>query len=342
MKKIKFLFSVFSVSVISLISYTPANAEGNWTKKANVGGVERYEAVGFSIGSKGYIGTGSTNPDVSNMKFDTKPSQLLKDFWEYDPAKDTWTQKADFGGTARERAIGFAIGNKGYIGTGWDHVAKGKIASDFWEYDPAANKWAKKADFEGRHRFDALGFSIGNKGYVGLSAGTDFWEYDPANDKWTKKSGLPVFALQVEFVGFIGFGIDNKGYIGLGCKRKWLSSSPNGDNYNDVLLDNMYEYDPASDKWTKKADFPGGKRYQAVCFAIGNKGYVTTGENKDLIRKGDLWEYDPATDKWTQKADAPEIARTRAVGFSIGNKGYIGTGRTDAKGPENDFWEWSE
>ena len=33
-------------------------------------------------------------------------------------AQDTWTQKADFGGTARRGAVGFSIGSKGYIGIG--------------------------------------------------------------------------------------------------------------------------------------------------------------------------------------------------------------------------------
>ena len=33
-------------------------------------------------------------------------------------AANTWTQKADFGGTARCGAVGFSIGSKGYIGTG--------------------------------------------------------------------------------------------------------------------------------------------------------------------------------------------------------------------------------
>ena len=28
------------------------------------------------------------------------PTILIKDFWEYDPATDVWTQKADFGGPA--------------------------------------------------------------------------------------------------------------------------------------------------------------------------------------------------------------------------------------------------
>ena len=38
-----------------------------WTQKADFGGGARSGAVGFSIGSKGYIGTGGAN-----------------DFWEYD------------------------------------------------------------------------------------------------------------------------------------------------------------------------------------------------------------------------------------------------------------------
>src|SRR5438045_7987523 len=86
-----------------------------------------------------------------------------KDFWEYDPATDTWTQKADFGGVARNRATGFSINGKGYIGTGWD----GSFRKDFWEYDPATNTWTLKADFGGTARYSAPGFSIGNKGYVG-------------------------------------------------------------------------------------------------------------------------------------------------------------------------------
>ena len=57
-------------------------------------------AVGFSIGSKGYLGTGDSGP-------------YNKDFWEFDPLINSWTQKADFAGTARSYAVGFSIGAKG-------------------------------------------------------------------------------------------------------------------------------------------------------------------------------------------------------------------------------------
>ena len=34
---------------------------GSWRQKADFGGLERFSAVGFSIGTKGYVGTGSNN-----------------------------------------------------------------------------------------------------------------------------------------------------------------------------------------------------------------------------------------------------------------------------------------
>lgn len=79
-------------------------------------------AVGFSIGSKGYIGTGVTSSNI-------------KDLWEYDPNTNVWSRKSDFGGEARDWAVGFSIGNKGYIGTGAKNDSS-YFYNDFWEYTP--------------------------------------------------------------------------------------------------------------------------------------------------------------------------------------------------------------
>ena len=107
-----------------------------WTQKADFGGGGRWSAVGFSIGSKGYLGTGS-NASLGRER----------DFWEYDPAANTWTQKADYIEGSVVGAVGFSIGSKGYIGTGWNY--RGEYLKVFWEYDPAANTWTQKADFGG-------------------------------------------------------------------------------------------------------------------------------------------------------------------------------------------------
>ena len=150
-----------------------------WTQKANFGGTARWGAIGFSIGTKGYIGTGNEQyAGVDNVR---------KDFWEYDPTANNWTQKADFGGAGRESAVGFSIGTKGYIGTGMSVFATAPFTltyyKDFWEYNPTADIWTQKADFGGTARESAVGFSIGTNGYIGTggdpSYTKDFWEYDP-------------------------------------------------------------------------------------------------------------------------------------------------------------------
>jgi N-acetylneuraminic acid mutarotase len=86
----------------SLLLVTSCFSQVTWSQKANFGGTRRDCAVGFSIGTKGYIGTGVQNDAAS----------FTKDFWEYDPMSDFWTQKADFPGVARQYAIGFSIGSK--------------------------------------------------------------------------------------------------------------------------------------------------------------------------------------------------------------------------------------
>src|SRR5437773_10436814 len=92
-------------AILLAVALTNSHAQDTWTQKTDFGGTARYGVVGFSIGSKGYLGTGT---DGVNHE----------DFWAYDPATNTWTQKADFGGGPRQVAVSFTIGNKGYVGTG--------------------------------------------------------------------------------------------------------------------------------------------------------------------------------------------------------------------------------
>jgi len=137
------------------------------TRKADFGGTARYYATGFSIGAKGYIGTGAEGGG----------GPYTKDFWEYDPTTNTWTRKADFGGTARYGAVGFSIGTKGYLGTGAD--VNNPVKKDFWGYDPTTNTWTQEVDFVTDTHF-AAGFSIGTYGYIQVPGNTNnFWQYTP-------------------------------------------------------------------------------------------------------------------------------------------------------------------
>lgn len=275
-----------------------------WAQRADFGGVPIFGAVGFSVGQKGYVGTG-----VDESLYPRA------DFWEYDPQADAWSQKADFGGGATFRAVGFSVGQKGYVEAG---------NRGFWEYDPLADAWAQKADFGGGPRSQAVAFSIAQKGYVGTGYdGTyrkDFWEYDPLTDAWAQKAdfGGGPRALAV------GFAIGPKGYVGTGFRDF------------DILAKDFWEYDPEADAWTQRADFMGGPR-QAIGFSIGQKGYIGMGQ-KDFEYETDFWEYDPLADTWAQREEFGGVPRIDAVGFSIGQKGYIGTGFSETY--VKDFWEF--
>ncbi len=245
-----------------------------WTRLDSFPGIARNGAVGFSVNGKGYIGLGYDGED------------RLKDFWEYDPQTNSWTQIADFGGTARYGAIAFSIGDYGYVGTGYD----GNYLKDFWRYSPATNKWEQIISIGGSKRIDAAVFVIDDKAYVctGIDNGSyeeDFWVYDPITGLWTQLRDISDTSdddydddYSIRGTERVAFTINGKGYLATGGV---------GGISNDV-----WEYDPITDLWEQKTYFEGSSRLDAVGFGIGDRGYVTTGQNSSYYFD-DLWGFDP-------------------------------------------------
>lgn len=295
-----------------------------WVRKADfANGLKRSSAVGFSIGTKGYIGTGdSPNATYSN------------DFWEYNPANNTWTQKANFGGVGRSEAVGFGIGTKGYIGTGYTNGTT--YLNDFWEYNPATNIWTQKNNLGGVARKSAVGFEANGKGYIGTGKSSsddlnDFWEFDPNFGTWTQKANVPG-----ERIDAIGFGIGAKGYVGSGYYLPpILPIGASGGTYND-----FYEYNTITNNWIAKPDLPGAPRTGAVAFSMNGKGYFGTGHNS-YGYLSDFWEFTPSTNSWVEKAAYGGSVRSDAVGFAINELGYIGTGYSPGFGSQSDFWSYT-
>ena len=295
----------------SVQSFTTIASAGDvWVQKANFGGTGRVNAVAFTIGSKGYVGTG----------YDGSPKQ---DFWEYDINTNLWTQKANITGI-RYQAVGFSIGTKGYIGTGYNDVSE---LNSFYEYDPTLNTWTAKANFGGGNRRIAFGFSINGKGYIGggydgSSQRQDMWEYDPNLNTWTVKANYGGGNGQ----GQQSFVIANKAYVGTG--------NINGVTYSKVI----YEYNPSLNSWTQKSDYGGTAHSAGVAFSIGNKGYIGTGSTAGP-NIDEFWEYDPNKNNWTQKANFGGGIRYSAFAFQTESKGYIGAGFN--AGFLNTFYEYT-
>jgi N-acetylneuraminic acid mutarotase len=302
---------------------TPVNENNAGSQKANFPGNGRYGASAFSIGSRIYMGLGYN---------DIGSSMPTRDFWELDPATNVWTKKADYPGNSGANAVSFSIGTKGYIGTG-SAISFTNYTNEFWEYDPARNSWSQKESLTSTPaRAWAVGFSIGNKGYIGTgsmdgaianSYYKEFWEWDQATNVWTRKADFEGSARG----GSVGFSIGNKGYIGTGSDG------------NSTLFRDFWEWDQATNQWTRKADFGGASRSGAVGFSIGNKGYIGTG--LDITSAfNDFWEWDPQTNTWRRSSDFQGSSRAAAVGLSSGGKVYIGTGSA-GNAVFDDFWEYN-
>ena len=291
-------------------------AINHWNKKANFGGDARHRASAFTIGDKGYIGMGHVN---------SAQHIIYKDIWEYDPATNSWTQKADFGGGLRYQCTAFSIDNEAYMGLGRN--PQNTYEKDFWKFNPISNTWYPIAEFPGEERRGASGFTIDGKGYVGLGQATsgyanDFYEYSPNSNSWTQKAdfiGLP----RTSAVSFVN---NNKAYVGT------------GHTYSLALKD-FYEFIPSSNHWTQKADVGDSLRQDAAGFVLNNEGYLGTGNNVDgSINYKDFLKYNFETDEWRQVEDFMGAARRYMVSFVIRNTAYCGTGTNGTN--LNDFWSY--
>ncbi|GGH64714.1 N-acetylneuraminic acid mutarotase [Filimonas zeae] len=100
----------------------------------------------------------------------------------------------------------------------------------------------------------------------------------------------------------------------------------------------VYEFDPATNRWTQKRDFPGRRRFDPTGFVINNKIYIIGGNSNGPLT--DVWEYNPATDVWTRKAEFPGTSVICSAMFNYGNKIYMFGGYFPQSLVINDFWEY--
>lgn len=96
--------------------------------------------------------------------------------------------------------------------------------------------------------------------------------------------------------------------------------------------------------WTKKADFGGVARRDALGFSIGKNGYISTVQDPTgaTTNFNDIWKFDTTMNTWTQKTSfTAGKASNAAFGFAMGNYGYVVGGRNSTSAL-NDVWAYSE
>src|SRR5687768_13977200 len=95
--------------------------------------------------------------------------------------------------------------------------------------------------------------------------------------------------------GSVSFSLMGKGYWGFGS------------NSTSSFLRDIWSYDPVTDKWNQKNNFPFDLPAEAAV-SINNKGYV-------LTYSGSLYEYNPVTDTWKYLSSIPSGMGVNALGF---------------------------
>ena len=141
------------------------------------------------------------------------------------------------------------------------------------------------------------------------------------SQSWVQQANAPVGRHHP-----ISFSLNGKGYAVTG-------SLPSGQPTDEV-----YQYDPVADSWTKLNDFPGAARSFGIGTVADNgKAYIGFGANIQYLR--DFWSLD-SNGTWTQLASCDCSGRRHPALIAIGDRIYVGLG-DDSGGDKNDWWMYS-
>lgn len=239
-------------------AYDPAS--GAFTQKATFAGVARSRSVGFTLDGKGYIATGATASAAANA---------VNDLWQYDPAANQWTQKADVGPVGRYNAFAFTVNGKAYVGGGILSTTS-QSGKDFYEYDPGTDSWTQKANYP-ENASDICGVGYHGKGYVlyPFSSSVINYEYDPAANTWTDKGSFPIASY-----GFKGLAVIKDRFFALTY------------DFQSPGLSGLWEYEMENERWIERAPHATGFQY-------ANAPSAYTDDRIYLFHQHALFEYNP-------------------------------------------------
>jgi N-acetylneuraminic acid mutarotase len=278
-------------------------------------------------------------------------------------AQGKWSKAAPFP-EPEEELYGVAANGKMYVMGGYGQG--GNPIGMNWEYDPATDKWTKKASMPLKVHHSALteyqgkiymfgGFKSymppGQRGLAGWEPVDNTWEYDPATDTWKAlapmpdKRGSPVAAVVGGKIYVIGGGIPEPG-------SGEIAVFPNRPT-RSVGTNEMY--DPETNKWTERSPMPTPRNH-AFAGAVNGKIYViggrisnpfiTVASNLDIVE-----EYDPVANIWgPAKAQMP-TARSGGGWATYNGKIYVAGGESQTRAllgafralevydPSNNAWQ---
>lgn len=265
----------------------------------------------FSIGDKGYIGTGTYYS--TNTCFGSDTGCFTNSFFEYNPQTDSWSQKASLPKIFKYGSA-ISINGKGYAGLGESSTATPQIGwplnYEWFEYNPNSNSWISLSSFDvsgggvSQSSLSAIGNEIyaygGGRAPSGQPYNGYLRKYNITTNQWAYISTLGHNRFQTA-----GFYKDNKIYVAGGF-----------DGIGEIKND-LYKYNTNTNQWNF-IDYTQGLYNPQNVAIIGNKLYTVGGRNTNSYTASStpyyngVLEYNLDTKVWTQKANYP-----------AGERGYV-------------------
>ena len=281
----------FTVKTATAQPFFAANlSENTWTTKAPIP-TARFNFGTAVVNGVIYAIGGSVMQNNGNHYF-TNTTYVNE---AYDPATDTWTEKAPL-----PTPLGsFALA-----------VYEGKIycfGGETFVYDPAADSWETKPPMlqpengVDAHFVDGKIYVIGNLTQV----------YDPAADSWATKTPIPTAVSN-----YASVVMDGKIYVVGGNTVAFTT-----------ILDLNQIYDPVTDTWSQGAPILMGVSNAAAAATVAPKAiYVLGGSNQAYPLNGQnvTQVYFPENNSWTTGGPMPKdnaglsVAVVDGVLYAIG------------------------
>ena len=292
--------SLMLILALSLISITSA-ANESWIKKADMPKATSLHSVGV-VDGKIYV-IGGTNNIYGWADY-------WSTVWEYDPATDTWTPKADMP-DGRARLCASVVDGKIYAIGGSPHRDSDIATVEM--YDSSTDTWIRKADMPRARCFLSASavngkiYVIGGKIYPSETMVSTVEVYDPATDTWTRKADMPT-ARGMHSASVV----DGKIYVIGGVTGAY-----------GPFISTVEMYDPRTNIWARKTDIPT-RRSGHTSNVLNGKIYVIGGANDWDYCLPSMEVYDPAMDTWTTGLDMPTARAAHSASVVKGKIYAIG------------------
>ena len=209
----------------------------------------------------------------------------------YDPAKDTWALAAPLP-EPLNHTMAAAVGGRLFVIGGQTSTRGNALMAGFvnsvYAYDPASDKWTKKAPMPTERSSGVTGVIDGRIYVAGGRPphGHDFAVYDPAGDSWQVLPKLPTQR--------------NHLAAGVAGGKFYVIGGRFGPGFRSELTAVVEVYDPKSKSWSKAAPLP---KPRGGLNGIAARGCIHTfGGEGDMMEPNGLFPdhdvYDPRTNTW--------------------------------------------